>query len=476
MSDTIPVSQETREAVGPVSLGGKLAGLSLSRQIVALALWPLLQNMMGTMVSFADRIIAGRMFEGTELMAAMDTMGLAMYVGWLMMIMQGAIATGAQALAARGFGSGDQSLVEKATGQSLVLGIISGCVSGFLLWLFRGQLISMFELTELGAHYADQYISYISLAAPLSGVLFVCNACQRAGGDTLTPFYAMVVVNIVNVILSVSLMLYVMKPEVYGVSGLALGTVGGWLAGVLIVLYTLRPAAEGKAVVVLKRENLRWESKIIKRVVKVGIPQFVEIIGMWAIHAYGVRVVAQLTEPGMLGAHGMVVQIESLSFMPGFALGMAASTLAGQYLGAGSKKLAQHAVRVCWGLSVLTMGLAGVCLIIFAEPLVALMSPGGGAQAEAAIRVLHVIGFVQPFFATAMVMKISMRGVGATKTVMAGSFGVMIFVRIGLLTYAAHFWNPDLLMVWMIMSSDLVIQAAVFVVLHFKGSWLDTEV
>lgn len=476
MSETIPVSQETRETAGPVSLGGRLAGLSLSRQIIALALWPLLQNMMGTMVSFADRIIAGRMFVGPELVAAMDTMGLAMYVGWLMMIMQGAIATGAQALAARGFGAGDQELVEKATGQSLVLGTISGCVSGLLLWLFRGQLISMFDLSALGAHYANQYISWIALAAPLSGVLFVCNACQRAGGDTLTPFCAMVVVNIINVVLSVSLMMYVLKPAEHGVSGLALGTVGGWLAGVLVVLYTLRPAAEGKAVVVLKAQNLRWESKIVRRVVRVGIPQFVEIIGMWAIHAYGVHVVAKLSTEGMVGAHGMVVQIESLSFMPGFALGMAASTLAGQYLGAGSKQMAKHAVRVCWGLAVLTMGIAGVCLIIFARPLVGLMSPDGGPQAEAAIEVLRVIGFVQPFFATAMIMKISMRGVGATRTVMAGSFGVMIFVRIGLLTYASKYWDLDLMKVWLIMSSDLVLQAIVFVILHFRGKWLDTEV
>ncbi|GAA5495702.1 putative FMN/FAD exporter YeeO [Rubritalea halochordaticola] len=476
MSESIPVSQEAKESAVPVTLGGRLAGLSLPRQIIALALWPLLQNMMGTLVSFADRIIAGRMFVGEELVAAMDTMGLAMYVGWLMMIMQGAIATGAQALAARGFGAGDQELVEKATGQSMVLGTLSGCVSGLLLWLFRGQLISMFGLTEIAAHYANQYITWISLAAPLSGILFVCNACQRAGGDTLTPFYAMVVVNIVNVAMSVGLMLYVLPAEQYGVSGLALGTVGGWLAGALVVLYTLRPAAEGKAVVVIRRENLRWESKTIKRVVKVGIPQFVEIIGMWAIHAYGVRVVAGLETEGMVGAHGMVVQIESLSFMPGFALGMAASTLAGQYLGAQSKELARHAVRVCWGLAVLTMGLAGICLILFAEPLVALMSPGGGAQAEAAVRVLRIIGFVQPFFATAMVMKISMRGVGATKTVMAGSFSVMICIRIGVLTYAAQYWNPDLTMVWLIMSADLVVQAIVFVILHFRGKWLDTEV
>lgn len=473
MRERVP---EVDVVVSGVDLGGRLAGLSLPKQIVALALWPFLQNVMGTMVSFADRVIAGQMFLGDERVAVMDTMGLAMYVGWLLMIMQGAIATGAQALVARGFGARDTDLVERAAGQALLLGVISGCVSGLLLWIFTGSLVSMFGLSAAASAYAEQYIGYIALAAPMSGVLFVCNACQRAGGDTRTPFYAMITVNIVNVGVSVLLMYTVLPPDEYGVSGLALGTVAGWAAGALVILWTMRESAEATAVVVIRRAYVKWETKMAKRIIRVGVPQFIEIIGMWAIHAYGVTVVSRIKGGGMVGAHGMVVQIESLSFMPGFALGMAASTLAGQYLGAKSKVMAVKAVRYCWLLSVVTMGLAGVVLILFAEPLVGLMSPGGGEQATAAVEVLQMIGFVQPFFATAMVMKLSMRGVGATRIVMAGAFGVMLFVRVGFLTYAEMHWELDLMKVWMIMAGDLVLQAVVFAILHFRGRWLDVEV
>lgn len=174
----------------------------------------------------------------------------------------------------------------------------------------------------------------------------------------------------------------------------------------------------------------------------------------------------------------MVVQIEAISFMPGFALGMAASTLAGQYLGAQSKELAAYSVRVCWYVAMVVMGLTGIGLVVFAPQLVHLMSPHGGVQAEMAVEVLRYVGWVQPFFATAMVMKMAMRGAGATVTVMALSFGTMLVVRVAVLAGAFYWWGESmtLLKVWWVMMADLIVQALVFTAVYYKGKWLDAEV
>jgi putative MATE family efflux protein len=469
-----------------VVLGGRLAGISLSKQIVTLALWPFLQNLMGSVVSFADRMIAGNTLHAEAHSAVFDAMGLAMYVAWLMMILQGAVATGAQALVSRAFGAHDHELTESATGQSLFLGVLSGVIAGVMIWFGAPVLVEAFGLSGLAEGYAMQYLKIVSFSSPFCGILFVANACLRAGGDTRTPFYAMLVVNIVNISLSILLMTQWMKPGEgitgfynSGIAGLAWGTVAGWFVGSLVILGAMLPRKWRPAVVLLKKESLHWDWSVGSRIVKVGLPQVVEIIGMWGIHAFGVWMVAnQLKQAGALGAHGMVVQIEAISFMPGFALGMAASTLAGQYLGAQSKELAAHAVRVCWYVAMVVMGLTGLCLVIFAPQLVALMSPDGGEQSEMAVEVLRYVGWVQPFFATAMVMKMAMRGAGATALVMVFSFGTMLVFRVGVLG-AAFYWFGDamsLTKVWLIMITDLIVQALVFTALHFKGKWLDAEV
>ena len=186
----------------------------------------------------------------------------------------------------------------------------------------------------------------------------------------------------------------------------------------------------------------------------------------------------RLTTEAALGAHAMVVQIESISFMPGFALAMAASTLAGQYLGAKTKVGAAHAVRVCWFVAMATMGAIGLGLVIFPPESVSVMSPAGGPQAEMAVEVIRYVGWAQPFFATAMVIKMSRRGAGATMSVMVISFGIMLVFRVGLLAAAFHYYGDQMTLtkVWLVMMLDLIVQAVVFVAVHFRGEWLDAEV
>ena len=87
-----------------------------------------------------------------------------------------------------------------------------------------------------------------------------------------------------------------------------------------------------------------------------------------------------------------------------------------------------------------------------------------------------IVAFTQPFFATAMIMKNSMRGVGATGTVMLYSFSTMFLFRVGLLTLVVHYYGADLKMIWYVFALDVMIQSLVFVWVHYRGKWMDKEV
>lgn len=462
-----------------VELGGMLQGMSLPKQILTLTLWPFLQNMLGTLVSVSDRMIAGATMSPSELPEVFNAMGLIVYVAWLLMIVLGAIATGAQAIVARAFGAKNQKLTEEASGQALTLGLLSGVISGAIVWLLLPALINMFGLTGAAADYALDYLNIIILSVPFSAFIFVANGCLRAGGDTKTPFGVMLVVNVINVLLSLLLMKYSLNPSEYGIAGLAWGTFGGWLIGAMLMAYVLFRRKGKKGVLNLKLPDLAWNWVVGRRITRIAVPQCIEILGMWSIHIFGVWMLSNhLVQKAAIGAHGLVVMVESISFMPGFALGTAASTLAGQYLGAGSKDGALRAVRACWITGVTLMGSAGLVIVLFAEPLVRLMSPVDGVQNAMAVDILHYVGWVQPFFATAIVLKMAMRGVGATVTVMVASFGTMLVFRVGLVYLAFIYFAEEmtLLKVWWIMMFDLVAQAGLFTILYKRKKWLDSEV
>lgn len=467
------IRKEAGESGEGIRLGGKLGGMSLTMQVVTLAMWPLLEQILAFFVGLTDMLIAGRMATGEARVAILDAMGLGGYVGWFIGILQGAVATGVMALVSRSTGAGDDKLANRALGQGVWLGAGAGFATLLILQAGTMLLIQWMGLRPDAAVEAEKYIRMLAYSGPVSGALFAINAALRGSGDTRTPFLAMVVVNIVNVSVSIFLVFGKAPWGGMGVDGIALGTVCGWIAGLFTVVLMLA----------LKTTGLRWSKaglclhfETLKRVWRVGVPQAIEIAGMWTIHSFGVRVMSTLPQEGALGAHFIAVRLESMSFLPGFAIAVAASALTGQYLGAGSKDMALRAVRLSWKIAVGLMIGLGLCFFLGRETLIGLMAPGSDIHSSLAGPLLVISAVTQPFFATCIILKTSMRGAGATKLVMAWSFGSMIFYRILIMAALSHLGWITLSGVWIIFGLDMVTQAVVFMRLHFQGKWLDARV
>lgn len=467
-------SVEACQRAAEVRLGGRLAGLSLPRQVMVLALWPLLEQVLAFFVGLTDLLISGRMAEGGERVAILDAMGLGGYVGWFFNILQGAVATGVMALVSRATGGRDAALANRALGQGLWLGIAAGIASLLVLQAGITLLVSWIGLSPAAAVQAESYLRILAISGPFSGAMFAVNAALRGSGDTRTPFLAMIVVNIVNMIMS---WVFVFGPEPvggHGVSGIAGGTVIGWIAGLLTAV--LLVGRKGRDGLHWSRESLRFHRDTLKRIVRVGAPQSMEIAMMWMIHAFGIKVIAGLRDEGALGAHILAIRVESMSFLPGFAIATAAAALAGQYLGAGSREMAVRAVRLCWKSAVVLMSLMGVFFVIFRNLLITWMAPNSELHLQLAAPLLVVCALAQPFFATCIILKTSMRGAGATHIVMRWSFGSMIFYRVIVLWSMAELGVATLTWVWIVLSLDLFTQAMIFSRLHFRGKWLDARV
>ncbi|MGJ8678384.1 MAG: MATE family efflux transporter [Akkermansiaceae bacterium] len=454
-------------------LSGRLSGKSLPRQILALALWPFLQNLMSVAVGFADMMIAGRMELGDDAGAAiMDMMGASLYLLWLLMIIQGAMATGAVALVARFTGARDMKSANLALGQSVLLGIGTGFMSGVLIWVITPPMSQFFNLSAAADSLLISYMHIAALSAPFSAVLLVSSSCLRGYGDTLKPFMAMFLVNLINVLMSL-LFVYVLD---WGVPGLAAGTVLGWIAGAFYILWFIRPQnGAGEDQFALCLQNLRFNALMLLRIWKISWPSMIEILVMWSVQVVGIYFIGRLSE-GALGAHAMVVRLESISFMPGFAIGMASSTLVGQYLGAGNKPMAIKAVRYCWLLALVTMGGSGLAISYFNTEFLALFGNVPPEQLRDAASVIRFVGCTQVLTATMMVMKMSLRGAGATKIVTIYAFSSQVIVRLLALWLAVKFLDMQLISVWQLLTVDVLIQAAMFSYLHFKGDWLETKV
>ena len=122
----------------------------------------------------------------------------------------------------------------------------------------------------------------------------------------------------------------------------------------------------------------------------------------------------------------------------------------------------------------------GVLFLTIPEHLVGFIVPGDDPDAVLlvglAAPLVLLCGVFQPALATCMVLKHSLRGAGATRTVMKWSFGSMIFFRGMMVPLAVTYFGFGLYGIWLIMFTDVVVQALIFARLHFKGDWVNTKV
>ncbi|MFM7182254.1 MAG: MATE family efflux transporter [Verrucomicrobiales bacterium] len=447
--------------------------MSIRRQLFTLAVWPLLENLLGFAVSATDQILAGRFAGELTRMHALDALAVGGYFAWLLMIVQGAVGTGGLALISRATGAGDTALARRALGQAVLLGLSFGFLVALAAQLLIPMFLRAFSLEGETAKMAAEYLGIVSLSAPLTGFLFAANAGLRGSGDTGTPFKVMTLVNITNIFTS---WLFTFGPAPWGghgVSGLAAGTLLGWAVGAVTLAVVLWRRTEGLA---LDRAGLRPHRETSRRIVRVGLPSAVEILGMWLMNIALLRLVAGLPQQGVLGAHIITIRAESLSFLPGFAFGAAAATLAGQYLGLGDPSRAKAAAREAWKAGAGLMTIIGLSFILFPREIIGIFVPDSALHMNLAAPLLVMCGFCQPFLATNLILKTTFRGTGDTRAVMRYSYVSMFVFRIVLAWTLVRGFGLGLFWIWVCMFADVLVQAVVFWLRFNGGKWLRAKV
>lgn len=186
-------------------LGGKLAGLSLPRQIAVIAFWPFLEQLLSFFVTSSDLFIATKIgVDAQDTINISDGMGAVVFLMWIRLCDQGSIMMGATAIVSGMTGARDYSQAQHGLHQAAMLGLLAGIISCGLLFACSGFLVThVLTMNEAAREYALQYVYVAAFAAPFSGVVFAVNAALRGSGDTRLPFWIMMNVGILNVIFSV---------------------------------------------------------------------------------------------------------------------------------------------------------------------------------------------------------------------------------------------------------------------------------
>jgi MATE family multidrug resistance protein len=376
------------------------------RVLFQLAL-PIMASQFGMMfLGVVETLIVGR--AGTTSLAAVS-LGNVWTQGTIIVAM--GVVLGADPLLSQAHGAGDSQALALTFQRGLLLSLLLGLLVS-LLWLCTQRVLGTFGQDP---HLAAVASIFVMMQVPTAFGFLVFTITRQylaAQGVVAPALWVVLVVNVLNAGLTWWL--------VFGGFGLpALGVVGAGLAsgGVRVLLpalllgLTFAAGLHRPAWIAWGRESFDW--KRIARIAWLGLPVGLHFgLEVWAFQI-ATLLAGKLGEVP-LGAHAIVLNLSSLSFMLPLGVSIAASVRVGNLIGAGDEVGAWRAARLALLLGAGVMSLFGAGFFLLRWQLPRLYGAEPGVRSLCA-HVLPVVAAFQILDGTQVVSSGILRGLGRTK-------------------------------------------------------------
>lgn len=430
--------------------------LRLPRGAWALAGPVMLQEL--AVVLSAALIVGLAAHDGPRTVAAI---GMVEALGQLLHALLGALAMGATVVAAHRSGAGRNEALRPLVWTALGLAGAGAAALALLLWPLQGLLLQTLLGSGDPAVLADaeRYLRWLLVAeVPTALALVGCGLLRGLGRSAAASAVlgAMTLVHLLTAALT-------MRGLGWGPDGAGAALLLSRLLAALAVVWALKPVLRAPAL------GPRWQPDAAWRVLGVGWPAGMETLLFHAGKLLTQTLVAQAGTVA-LAANFVGFSISGLMNIPGTALGVAATTLVGQRLGAGSPVAAQRALAGIVRSATLLLSGLGLLLLPWSWWLAGRFGPDP-QMVHAAGQVIALNCLFMPVWAWAFVLPAGLRGAADTRHVMAVAWAGMWLCRVALGWLLGVVWGWGLLGVWLGMFADWGVRAALYRRRFLSGAW-----
>lgn len=449
----------------------------LARRVLGLA-WPVLALQLLVMtVDLSDRFLVGHVpGAGPEVAQSMlAAQGTAHYIAWFIGSYTVLVTVGATAVVAWSVGAGEYGTAARATHQALILAAIVGTVGAAVGLLFLDRLIEVLGLEGRSADFAATYLRPMLALLPFRVIEVAGVACLVGAGDTRTGLWVQGGIALTNIALAWSLSRGIGSWPGMGFVGVPLGTSMSYMLGAFAVTAVL---ARGRAGLRLHLNGFRPDAALLRRILRVSVPAGIDSLSIVGGQLWFLHIVNTLGDTAA-AAHGIAIGWEAPGYLSGYAFGVAAMTLVGQYLGARQPRWANRAGWTAFALACGFMSVMGAVFYVFAPEMFWLFCQDSGQAPviEAGVPALRLIAFAMPGLASTMIFTAALRGAGDTRVPVLFSLIGFLVVRIPLAyLLTAPAYGYGLYGAWLAMAADLYVRGAFFAWRYVSGRWKRSRV
>ena len=432
--------------------------------IVMFAIPLLIGNLAQQLYNTVDAIVVGQ-YVGD---AALGAVGLAGPVINLILVLFMGISSGATIVVSQYFGAKNREELSKAVGTTIMLTVISGIVMSIVGALLSRPLLILLDTPADMLDMATNYLVIIMIGLVGSGLYNIMSGVMRGMGDSVSPLVYLLVACGLNVVLD---LLFVVA---FGMTtdGVAWATI---IAQAISAFLCVRRLYKMKETIDLNRSTLRVSKHIMKRVVRLGVPSGITQM-IFSLSSILVQSLTNSLGGAIVTANTMVMRIDGFAMMPNFTFGVAATTFAGQNIGA--RKLdrvfkgAKETLFIAVGTAIVMV--SGILLLGKNLLYIFTQTPEVIALGELMLRTLAV-GYI--VFAASQVLQGVMRGAGETTIPMWISIICTVIIRMPLayiwayLTKSPAFPNGDPMCLYGSLLISWLCGCGRSVFFYFRGRW-----
>lgn len=453
--------------------------MTLKQQLcltVKLSVPAIIAQLSSIIMQYIDAAMVGRI--GAE---ASASIGLVSTTTWLFWGLCVAAATGFSVQVAHRIGADDMEGARMVLRHSLTATLVFS-----LLLTVLGTVISPSLPEWLGGDIsicrdASIYFFIFSIFLPVLQMNFLAGGMLRCSGNMHVPSLMGVMMCVLDVVFnfflifpvrecSVAGMLVTIPGAGLGVSGAALGTAAAETVTASVLLWYLLTRSD-KLKYIRGEGSFRPRAGTLRKALRIGLPMGIEHVVICGAQILTTVIVAPLGVFA-IAANSFAITAESLCYMPGYGIADAATTLVGQSIGAGRRRLTRSFARITVFMGMVIMGVMGIFMYIFAPQIIGLMTPVEEIRVLG-VMALRIEAFAEPMFAASIVAYGVFVGAADTLVPCLMNFFSIWAVRLSLATWLAP--TLGLKGVWIAMCVELCFRGFIFLVRLKRERWLKHE-
>ncbi len=435
---------------------------SIPKHLINFSLPMLLGNMLQSSYSIINMIWVGHIV-GAE---GLGATAVSFPIMFILIGIAAGVSMATAVLVAQFYGAKKLGQLKMVVDNSVCLQLVLSTVLITCMILSTNPLLRLMDTPPEIFSMASSY-----LKISLSGIIFLylsftISQILRGLGDSIRPLMFMGTGVVLNAILDPFLIMGIFPFPKLGLNGAALASVISQAISLTIALTYLNRKSH---LVSIQFRRLRFDRHITWLIARIGFPSTIEQCLISVGSAFVTKYV-NFFGPAAIAAFGAGSRIDMVAMMPAIAIGMAATALTGQNLGARKPERVKEVFKWALLLGTMISGIVAVFAFTFPRTILSMFTHSEPVLIIG-IQYLRTVAPCYFLFALIFVSMGVVNGAGQTIVPMIFTLISLWVVRVPIAWYLSRNTPLKVTGIWIAMAAGFMVTAMIGYLYYLTGRW-----